>query len=386
MIKRTTRFTRTDWGVLFTTLMLVIIGLVMVYSASYGFALFEGGMYEGRPTHFVQRQVAYSLVGLAALLVAWRVDYRLYRKYAIYIFGLTFLVLFGMAVLGRLTGASDPTSTGRWLLVSQRSIQPSEIAKLGAMVYVAAWLEAKSDDIRNRELRYLKRGLVPFAILIGIIAGLVVAQPDFSTAALLVATAMAMFFVAGVDAKQFLIGILVGGAALVAVAYLATYRSVRMRVFVEGPFSDPLGEGFQLVQALRALNAGGLFGVGLGQSAAKFTLYAPHSDCIFAIIAEETGLVGAVLVMAAYGLWTWRGLRVARHAPDAYGSLLAVGIVVWVTLQAALHIGVLTASTPFTGTVLPFISYGGSSLVSLLASVGILLNISRASRAPQGAA
>jgi cell division protein FtsW len=364
------RFSRTDWGIVFIVLALVIIGLVMVYSASYGFALFEGGIYENQPTYFVQRQVVYTLIGLVALLVGWRVDYRLYRKYAVEILVLTVAVLVVMAVLGR------------WVLSARHSIQPAEMAKLGAMIYIAVWLEAKSKDIQNKDIRHITLGLIPFAILLGVIAGLIVAQPDYSTATLLVVTATAMFFVAGADIKQLLIGFLFGGIALVAVALAVYYRFERVDTWLSGPFEDALGKGYQTVQSVLALVKGGWFGVGLGESEQKFTVFAPHTDCIFAIIGEELGFLGASLVILIYGLWTWRGLRIARYAPDAFGSLLAVGIVGWVTFQAALHIGVITASTPFTGTVLPFVSYGGSSLVSCLASVGILLNISRSSRLP----
>ncbi|MCD6520857.1 MAG: FtsW/RodA/SpoVE family cell cycle protein, partial [Anaerolineae bacterium] len=244
--------------------------------------------------------------------------------------------------------------------------------------YIAVWLEARGKDLRNITL-----GLVPFAVLLGVIAGLVAVQPDFSTAVLLVGTATAMFFVAGADIKQLLIGFLVGGVALALVALAAGYRYVRIVDWWRGPLSDPRGGGFQTVQALVALNRGHWLGVGFGQSEQKYAIYAPHSDCIFAIIGEELGFLGALAVIILYALWTWRGLRIAFRAPDDYGMLLAVGLVSWVTLQAALHISALTALTPFTGTVLPFVSYGGSSLTSCLASVGILLNISQ-SRAEEG--
>jgi cell division protein FtsW len=234
------------------------------------------------------------------------------------------------------------------------------------------WLASKGIEIRNLSL-----GMIPFALLLGGIAGLIVAQPDFSTAVLLVATATAMFFVAGADMKQLLIAFLFGGVALVLVALTARYRFERIDLWLASPFSDVLGRGFQPVQSLVALNRGGWLGVGLGQSQQKFTLYAPHTDGMFAIIGEEFGFIGAVGVVALYGLWTWRGLRMARRVADPFGMLLAVGLVSWVAFQAMLHIAVITASTPFTGTVLPLISYGGSSLVSSLAQVGILLSISR---------
>lgn len=355
-----------DVGLLLIVLATLVVGLVMVYSASYGYALVEGGPYQGRPTFFVRRQLIFAFIGLVALVVLSRIDYHIYQRYALGILLGTVGLLLPMALLGR------------WVLLSgaSASVQPSELAKLGAIVYIAIWLAARGDQIRDITL-----GLVPFALLLGVIAGLILAQPNASTALLLVATAAAMFFVAGADMKQMLIAFLVGGLALGIVVLAAPYRFERIDLWRKGPFSDPSGQGFQVIQALRALNSGGWLGVGLGQSQQKFTIYAAHSDGIFAIIGEEMGFIGGLVVIALYALWTWRGLRIAFHAKDRYGTLLAVGLVAWVSFQAILHIAVLTASAPFTGTVLPFMSAGGSSLITSLAAVGILLNISRGARA-----
>ncbi|NLG26313.1 MAG: FtsW/RodA/SpoVE family cell cycle protein, partial [Chloroflexi bacterium] len=234
-----------------------------------------------------------------------------------------------------------------------------------------------------------KVGLLPFAFMLGAMAGLIIAQPDLSTGILLIVTATAMLFVAGADLKQLSVMGLTGalGLALTFVVLVKVFhheaaieRYDRVRMWIENPLSDPLNEGFQVVQALAALTMGGFKGVGLGQSQQKFAIYAPHSDCIIAIIGEETGLVGIVAVLALYVLWAWRGYRIAWRSVDDYGRLLAVGLVTWVLAGAALHISVNTGTLPFTGDVLPFISSGGSSLVSGLAAVGILLNISRVSR------
>jgi len=369
--RRAARLSTTDWRLLYIVLAMLVVGLVMVYSASYGFSLLEGGFYEGRPAFFVQRQAIFAGFGLIMLLVLWRIDYRLYRTYAVYVVSATMIILLVMAILGR------------WILQfpQAKSIQPAEIAKYGAIVYIAVWLAAKGEKIRDISL-----GLIPFALLLGTMAGLIVAQPDFSTAALLVATATAMFFVAGADMRQLLIAFVFGGAALVFVALLAPYRTERIITWLRDPLKNALCEGFQTVQSLAALNIGGWLGVGLGQSQQKFAIYAPHTDGMFAVIGEEVGFVGSMAVIVLYGLWVWRGLCIARRAPDSYGSLLAVGLTCWITFQAALHIAVVSALTPFTGTVLPFISYGGSSLVSSLAAVGVLLSISRVSSQPSKAA
>jgi cell division protein FtsW len=376
----TPRFSRTDWGIVFIVFMLLIFGLIMVYSSSYGYSLYKDGAYSGRPTYFVERQAKFALAGLVVMLIAWRIDYHLYRRLAVPILLGSVFILAGMAILG---GSTD-AGTGRWLLLEQRSVQPSELAKVGALIYMAVWLEAKAADIQSPDVKSISLGLIPFAVLIGVIAGLIVAQRDFSTAALLVVSTVTMFFVAGADIKQLLIGGAFGGPALVGAAFLAMYRKSRVTGWLQGPFADPMGQGYQLIQGLVALNNGGLFGLGLGQSQQKYLLPAAHTDFVFAISCEELGFVGGVFIIGLYAWWTWRGLRIARYASDQYGRLLAIGLVSWVTFQAALHIAVATNTTPLTGTVLPFISYGGSSLVTLLGSVGILLNISRHSRMTPG--
>lgn len=357
---------RTDWGILLIVLALVLVGLVMVYSASYHFALVGWEDVRG-PAHFFWLHLRYAAVGLVAMLIAWRVDYHLYRAYAIPILVVTIVVLLVMALL-----------QGRWLLGDERfrSIQPLEVAKYGAIVYIAVWLESTGQEIRK-----VTFGLVPFALLLGLLGGLMVAQKDFSSTVLFLATATAMFFAAGADLKQLLIGGAAGGGALAAVSSVIPYlRQMQARLTVwPDPLSDPRKAGFQTVQSLIALNRGGLFGVGFTQSLQKLHLgRVAHTDYIFAIIAEEWGFVGAAMVMGLFALWVWRGLRLARVAADPFGRHLAVGLVTWVALQAALNVAVVTNSTPVTGTVLPFVSYGGSSLISGLASVGILLNISRA--------
>ncbi|MCD6518920.1 MAG: FtsW/RodA/SpoVE family cell cycle protein, partial [Anaerolineae bacterium] len=272
------RGSRTDWGLLLIVIALVVVGLEMVFSASYGFALSHGEAEARQRVYFFRRQAIFALGGLIALLVFWRIDYRLYRRYAVHILVATVVVLLAMAILGR------KVQFGRWVFWKQRSVQPVEAAKVGAIIYIAVWLEARGKDLRNITL-----GLVPFAVLLGVIAGLVAVQPDFSTAVLLVGTATAMFFVAGADVKQLLIGFLVGGVALALVALAAGYRYVRIVDWWRGPLSDPQGGGFQRVQSLVALNRGHWLGVGLGQSEQKYIIYAPHSDCIFAIIGEEFG-------------------------------------------------------------------------------------------------
>lgn len=367
---RSARIWRADLILVLVLVAFAILGLVMVKSASYGFALLEGE-YEGRPDYFFQRQAVFMGAGALVLVVISRLNYRLWARFALPIMGLSLFSLVLLLLIGQ-----EHQSTMRWLL--RGSIQPVEFAKLGTMIYIAAWLAS-----RGEQLRATGPGLLAFALLLGVVSGLILMQPDFSTVVILVLTATTMLFAAGASMRQMLILLGVGLVASYAMIRVASYRNARLMLWLEGPFSDPSGEGMQLVQALYALDRGGWLGVGLGHSQQKFTVYAPHTDGIFAILCEEMGVIGALAVVGLYGLWTWRGLRIAWYARDVYGRVLAVGLTAWVVFQAAVHVGVLTATIPFTGTVLPFISYGGSSLSSSILSAGLLLSISRDAGAPE---
>jgi cell division protein FtsW len=258
---------------------------------------------------------------------------------------------------------------------------PSEVAKLGTVVYVAAWLASKGEQVRD-----VTYGLIPCAVLIGVIAGLIVLQPDVSVAILIVLIAAAMLYFAGADLLQLAAGGLVGG-----VAFYALVSQLRQLSHIRERFSgfwlvwrDPKLVSDHLQQALIALGSGGLFGVGLGQGRQKLGyLPAPHTDSIFAVLGEETGLLGCLLVLGLYALLAYRGYRIATSSTDPFAVLLACGITSWVVFQAAINLGVITGLLPFTGSALPFLSYGGSSMVVSLTGVGLLLSISRSRRARQ---
>lgn len=371
----TRRLRRTDWGLLVVVLALVLVGLVMIYSATFHLHLVGWTDVTG-PTYYLVRQLRFVGLGLVALLICWAIDYRFYKRMAIPILIGTVGVLAAMAFLGRWVQMVRGGEGGSVVLYG--SIQPSEFAKLGALIYIAIWLEANVKQLHSFSL-----GTWPFTVLLGVMAGLIAMQPDVSTAVLLVATATAVFFVAGAEMKHFLLLLIVGSLIILVPVLALGYGRERLAVWMAGPMSDPTDAGYQMIQALQALSSGGLLGVGLGQSQQKLYLgRVTHTDFIFSILGEELGFVGAVAVIALYGLWLWRGLRIAQRAPDMYGRLLAVGIVCWVAFQAMLSIAVATDTVPVTGTVLPLISYGGSSLVTTLASVGILLNISQARPEP----
>jgi cell division protein FtsW len=343
---------------------LVGFGLVMLFSASYAFAYWA----KGNPLYFFQRQLVWVGLGSVALLILLNVDYRIWNELALPILGLTVVALFLVLVAG-----SDRFGARRQLL-GGGSIQPSEVAKLTFTIYVAAWLSSKGERLRR-----VNYGVVPFAVLLGLVIGLLLLQPDIDTSLIITVTAVAMFFVAGADLIQMgLIGLLsgltFGGAILVF-----DYAQKRFRVFWEVITNPFQAQDFHVQQVVAALMAGGIQGRGLTEGEYKLPPGLPtvHSDSIFAVVGEELGLVGTLLVLSLFLLFAYRGVRIALRAPDAFGTLLAFGITTWLALQALINIAMITATIPIAGLVLPFFSYGGSSMVANLAAIGILLNISR---------
>lgn len=352
------RLSPTSIRLLLVVTALLAVGLVMVYSASYGYAFGEFSRSKDDMLHYTRRQALYAFVGILAMVMLAVFEYRWLPHAATWIFGLTFLLILPSLVFGR------------WLFGTWGQV--SEIARLLATIYLAIWLAQKGGEIRHLTL-----GFLPFSLLVGLITGLIVLQRDISTAALMFVTAMSMVFVAGADIKQILPTIIMVALA-VAGAALVLRHGERIFSWLSTAFKGIPEQETQVAQCLAAINRGGLFGVGLGQSQFKYIIYAAHSDSIFAIIGEELGFLGASVVVGLYALWTWWGYRVAREAQDPLGRLLATGLTTWVTMGAVMNIAGTVNAVPFTGSVLPFISSGGSSLLTTLASVGLLLSISRA--------
>jgi cell division protein FtsW len=255
------------------------------------------------------------------------------------------------------------------------SVQPGELAKMTVVIYIAAWLASKGDQIRD-----VTYGLIPFAVLIGMVSGLIVLQPDMSTAVLIVLTALAMFFFAGADILQLLASGVVGGITFFLLVNRLPYASARMEEYLQ-IWRDPQSVGYHIRQALIALGSGGPFGVGLGQGQQKLGyLPAPHTDSIFAVIGEELGFVGCLLVIGLFALFAYRGFKIALEAPDAFSALLACGMTCWLVFQALFNVAVITGLAPFTGISLPFVSFGGSTMTVSLTAVGLLLSVSRGKR------
>jgi cell division protein FtsW len=359
---------RPDLVLLGAILALLTIGIVMVYSSS----AVKGYVQYDDPYHFLKMEVIWVALGLVAMTLAMRLDLRFLRQWAkpALILAIVLLILVKIPGIGRRVNGAD-----RWIGLGPLSIQPSEVIKL-TMVLVMAHILA----IDPHKIKSFRKGLLPVLGLLGLVAGLIMLQPDLGTTLSIAGTTFFMLIAAGARVSHIIALGGTGIALVVAAIAAAPYRMNRILAFLN-PWADPSGKGYQTIQALLALGPGGLFGLGLGQSKQKF-LYLPenHTDFIFAMIGEELGFVGASLVVLLFFLFAWRGFRVAMGAPDAFTGFLAVGLTAMVTIQAMINMGVVSGVLPVTGITLPFLSYGGTSLVFTMIGVGVLLNISRESR------
>lgn len=353
-----------DYLLIITVAALTIVGLMMIYSTTFylGYQLHE------QPTYFFLRQLTWVGLGVGVLVFMARVEYHVWLEYSIPLMAGTLLVLGFVLLFG-----SERFGGQRWLF--NGSIQPSELTKLTVIIYMANWLSSK-----NEKIKQVTYGLAPFAILMGFVIGLIVLQQDLSTAILIALTTLSMFFVAGGEIWQMGIGGIVSGTTFVLLITRSSYRLARLTAFLD-PFSDPLGQNYQIQQILIGLGTGGIAGVGLGASRQKFgAIPAAHTDGVFAIVGEELGFIGCFVVISLFAFLAYRGFKISLAAPDTFGTILASGITFSLVFQALINIGVITATLPFTGIPLPFISFGGSSMLMSMASVGLLLSISRCTK------
>ncbi len=348
-----------DWILFLATAALIAIGLMMVYSSTFDL----GYRLTGDSAYFFKRQLQWLGLGAVAMLIASRLSYRHWMKLSIPIMLVTLAMLILLAVLGK-----------RRQLFGN-SVSPVELAKLAVIIYIGHWLASK----RVEQLRRLPVGPLPFTIMVGVVAGLVMAQPDISEAMVIVLVAVAMYFLAGADLVQFLVGIVGGIGAFALVIRQLEPAMERLEPFLLS-WSNPLmSPNEQLRQGVIAIGSGGILGTGPGSGRMSHQwLPAAHTDSVFAIIGEELGLVGCLIVICLFAVLAYRGFRIARCSPDSFGSLLAIGVTSWISFQALINMAVVTGTTPFTGIALPFISVGGSSLVMCMVGVGIMLSISRA--------
>jgi cell division protein FtsW len=344
------------------TLALVAFGMVMVYSATSASATIGGG----NPVYYLKRQAIFAAIGLVVLVVLRRWSYRSLRHSApLLVVGSLFL----LAVA--LVGGQNVNGARRWIDLGAASFQPSEIAKLAVVVWVALYLSKRPVPTTLGELTK------PLGLLLALFCALILAEPDLGTVIAICVIVAAMLVVAGAPLRMLGIASAIAGGIVLVAIWIEPYRRSRFFSFIN-PWHDSQGAGYQIVNSMIGIGSGGLFGKGLGQSVEKiFYLPEAHTDMIFSIIGEELGLVGVTLVIAAYAAFAWAGLRIALRCADPFGKALAVGITTLVCGQAALNLAAVVGAAPLTGITLPLVSYGGTSLVVMLASVGILLNIAR---------
>jgi len=354
-----------DFMLFFAVIALLAIGVVMVYSASAvsAYVNFNDSYY------FLKRQLVWATLGLMAMILTMNMDYHVWQKLSkpIMIATIILLILVLVPGLGRVVNGAR-----RWIGFGSLYLQPSEIAKLSMVLFCAGSLAARQEKITS----FIK-GVVPQLLILLLVFGLILKEPDLGTALAIGGTVFVLLFIAGAKVSHLSSLGIVGVVGIVVAILVEPYRLKRLLAFSD-PWSDPLDTGYHIIQSLYAIGSGGMFGVGLGRSREKFLyLPEPHTDFIFAILGEELGFIGTITVIVLFFLFAWRGFKIAISAPDIYGSLVAAGLTTMIVMQALMNISVVTASMPVTGIPLPFLSFGGSALIFTLAGVGIILNISR---------
>lgn len=380
-----------DFQLLILTLLLVGFGLIMVFSSSSSLAVFSK-RYDYDPLFFARRQFIFAVAGTFVMLVAMNINYKKYKKLFIPVFFLSLLMLVLVVALGRSTnGASS------WfnLFSGKLGIQPTELAKIATIVYLAALISKKGERIRQ-----WKGGFFPVLIIVGIVAGLIMLQPDLGSTFILVATSGLIIYAGGASLKHITacISLVALGLALtIGVGSLldsisgsdaeqaasSNYKVGRIEAYLN-PFKDQSGTGYNLVQSLIAIGQGGVTGAGYGEGVQKLHyLPNPYNDFIFSVIAEEFGFIGTSIFLLMYLYFIWRGILIALRCPDPFGTLTGIGIMGLIAIQAFINIGGVTNTIPITGVTLPFISYGGSSLLVMMLAMGIMLSISRESNRPE---
>jgi cell division protein FtsW len=353
--------TNIDLPLLVVAIALTIFGLLMLFSASTDFSLF---VYD-KPYYMFNKQVLWMIVGTGIAFILARMDYHLWQKYALPLMGVTIVLLVSVLF-------NNQARFGAVRSLLGGSVQPSELAKLAIVVYLSVWLYSKRNYLQNIEL-----GLFPLAVILGILGGLIYLEPDLSATFTIFILGGLLFFLAGGDLRQIVLFMIIALLAGALVVQLSSTGRNRLSSYIIG-LKDPLQSTDQVRLSLGAIIRGGWFGVGIGRGSGKWTgLPVAPTDSIFAVVVEELGLLGALTLVGFYGLLLWRGLKIASKAPDSLGALLAAGLTFWITIEAFINMAVMVGLLPFAGNALPFISAGGSNLISTLAAIGILLNISR---------
>ena len=349
--------------IFFATILLGLIGLLMVYSSSSIWSEYKFG----DAFYYVKHQGIFYLLGILAILILRKFDYNFYKKNAskILLVCLILLILVLIPGIGKVRNGSRS-----WFGIGSFGIQPSEISKIALIIFTAKYLANNEKEVRS-----FKKGILPILLVIGLFFGLIMLEPDFGTGMVIVMTLVSMLFVSNIKFSFFGYTGLLGLLGIVALIIVAPYRMSRIVSFIN-PWSDPLGSGFQIIQSLYAIGPGGLFGLGFGNSIQKhFYLPEPQTDFIFAIISEEFGIMGIIILSILFLTLFINILKISINESDLFAKYLSFGLVMGIMLQAILNICVVIGLVPVTGVTLPFISYGGSSLLVSMASIGIVLNI-----------
>ena len=356
--------TEFDSVIFYTTMTLVFIGIIMVFSASFVQSSFK----HHDAYYFLKRNVIYAILGFICMITISNIDYKVWKRNTkpIGIVAIILLILVLTPLGIKANGAR------RWLGVGAFTIQPAEIAKFATIIITAKLIEKKYENIKS-----FRKGLIPLMLVPILFSTLIMGQPNMSTAGTIILVTFVMVFVAGMSMK--IVGFMFGSgiALFLALGLTSEYRLKRILSFLD-PFQDPLGNGYQVIQGLYALGSGGLFGMGLGKSQQKwFYIPEPQNDFIFAIIGEELGLIGCAVVIMLFVILVYRCVRIALKCDNIFSCMVVIGIGAQIGIQAALNIAVATSSMPVTGVALPFISYGGTSLIIFMSAIGIVLNISK---------
>lgn len=345
---------------------LIVFGLIMIYSVSkyYSLELTNGAT----DKYFLKKQLVTVTIGLFAWIVVQAIDYRFWQKHAKEMFFITF----GLLLLPIILSPFGVTSAGRWIIIGGFNFQPAELAKLTFIFYLAGLFSEKGINLKE-----ISKLFWPFISVVGVIALMMMIQKDLGTLSIFVIISASLFIAAGAPVGQIFSGVGIGGVLLWLAVKLEPYRMQRLVTFLN-PGSDSLSSGYHIQNALIAIGSGGLFGLGFGQSKQKY-LYLPeaHTDSIFAIICEEMGMLRAALIVLVFAFIALRGFKIAKSAQDNFSRLVAIGVTVWIFAQMSINIAAMLALLPLTGIPLPFISYGGTSLIVLLAAIGVLTNISK---------
>ncbi|MBU6134996.1 MULTISPECIES: stage V sporulation protein E [Clostridium] len=357
-----------DYSLLCAIVVLLFIGIVMVYSSSSYYALYQDKVFNSE--FYFTKEIVWTVVGIIGMVVTMSIDYHIYKKWTPWLV----IITIGLLVLVLFLGA-DINGARRWIRLGGLSLQPSELAKYVVVLYLALLI-----DKRRGKIKEFKGGTLYYLAIAAVFAGLIILEKNLSITAIIMMVAFIMILVGGAKLSHLFSLIPIGLSAGLGLILMESYRLQRLTSFLD-PWADPSGDSYQLIQSLYALGSGGLFGVGLGNSRQKaLFMPEPHNDFIFAIIGEELGLIGCIAIISIFIFIVIKGTYIAVKARDNYGYLLAIGIISVIAIQAIINIAVVTGSMPVTGVPMPLISYGGTSLVFNLCAIGILLNISRQSK------